>query len=267
MALEVWGDDCRPIMEHFEPSDGLLVHYKNNIVDCEHAIRGRRVLDMGCNNGIFSYLSLRHGAAHVVGVEPRGMFVDGLNAFSGRHGLHMEFHRGYDTDLPRLLREHDVDTVLLQGVDDITNWERMMYDIRVSQVEWLVMRMSTVPDNWMDTTPAVLDFAKSGQGMPVGFTLHFPGYNSTTRAGINPVNRDRADPDTGYQHLDHDGKLDLPGSSIFYNWRSRQYVRKFIEHTGMEVEHSQLAEPMPDSPSTNAAFGLDQWYLIRNVKN
>jgi 2-polyprenyl-3-methyl-5-hydroxy-6-metoxy-1,4-benzoquinol methylase len=134
MALHVWGEDSQAMMSGFEPTDALLMKYENNIVNCQRAIRGSRVLDMGCNHGLYSYMAMRHGASRVVGVEPRGMFVDGLNKFAGQNDLAMEFHRGYDTDLPRLVRQHSIDTVMLMGVDDIINWESMMYDIRKSDV-------------------------------------------------------------------------------------------------------------------------------------
>jgi len=128
MAHNIWGDDSRGMMEAFEPSDVLLMKYENTIVNCEKALRGNRVLDMGCNHGLYSYMAARHGARHVVGIEPRGMFVEGLGRFAEQTDLPMEFHRGYDTDMARLVRQHHIDTVMLMSVDDITNWESMMYD-------------------------------------------------------------------------------------------------------------------------------------------
>ncbi len=138
------------MMEDFKPSDSLLMKYENSIANCEKALRGKRVLDMGCNNGIYSYMAMRHGASHVVGIEPRGMFVSGLNAFAEQHDLPMEFHRGYDTDMARLIREHDIDTVIMMSVDGITNWENMMYDVRKSDAEWLIMQATSIPDTWID---------------------------------------------------------------------------------------------------------------------
>ena len=117
MALHIWGEDSRAMMANFEPTDAILMKYQNNIANCERAIRGNRVLDLGCNNGLYSYAAMRHGASHVVGVEPRGMFVDGLNAFSRKHNFPMEFCREYDSALPELLKEHKIDTVLMMGMD------------------------------------------------------------------------------------------------------------------------------------------------------
>jgi len=267
MALHVWGEDSRAMMAGFEPSDALLMKYENNIVNCERAIRGNRVLDMGCNHGLYSYMATRHGARHVVGVEPRGMFVKGLNEFADQNDLPMEFHRGYDTDLARLVHQHDIDTVMLMSVDDITNWESMMYDIRKSDVQWVILQATTVPDAWLDFTADVLDYAKAGGGMPLGFTLHYEAHNSDTRSGINPMHRDTADPDTGYQHMSPNGELDMERSHVVRSVRSRQYMRRFIDHVGLTVESSRVQQsPLTNAPGLSASCGLYQWYLLRNEK-
>jgi SAM-dependent methyltransferase len=267
IALHVWGEDSRAMMREFQPTSGLLTQYQNSIVDCDRALRGKRVLDMGCNNGLYSYLAMRHGASHVLGVEPRGMFVDGLNAFAQQHEMPLEFRRGYDTDLPRLTREHDTDTVLMLGMDELVGWEDCMRSIRNSGVEWVIMRMTSIPDAWMGMNGDVFDFASAGAGMPVGFTLHYQAHNSDTRSGINPVNRDRADPSTGYQHIDRDGQLDTQSSVVMHSRRSSNYIRWFIDNVGFTVESSRSQDaPMPESPSLPASFGLHQWYLLRNRK-
>ena len=267
MAMHIWGEDSRAMMEVFRPTESMLMKYYHNILLCEKALRGKRVLDLGCNHGIYSYAALRHGASHVVGVEPRGMFVKGLNAFAEQHDLEMEFHRAYDTDMPRLLREHDIDTVMLMGVDSITNWENMMHELRRSDVQWVIMQATALPDTWIEFNKEVLDYAKSGDGMPCGFTLHFHDHNSGTRSGMNPLNKDQADPDTGFQHIAPDGRLDLSGSRYFQSMRSRSYIRNFIDHAGFAVEHSRVQEePLPCATSRASAHGLYQWYLLNNEK-
>lgn len=267
MALHIWGPDCEAMMREFQPSAGLLMQYQNSILDCGVALAGKRVLDMGCNNGLYSYLAMRHGAGHVVGVEPRGMFVDGLNSFARQHQMPMEFVKGYDTDVSRLIRQHDIDTVLLLGMDELINWEHTMQEIRKSTAQWLVMRMTSIPDRWIEFNSEVLNFAKHGAGMPVGFTLHYEGHNSNTRGGINPVHRDRADPDTGYQHIDPDGKLDQQSSRVSFNRRSQRYISRFIDICGYRVENSKKQEePTLDSPALPASFGLYQWYMLHNQK-
>lgn len=267
MASHIWGDDAEAMMRDFHPSDALLMKYENMIVDCEKAIRGHRVLDMGCGHGLWSYMSLRHGASHVVGIEPRGMFVQGLNSFADQHGLSMQFHRGYDTDLPRLLREHDIDTALLSHVDDITNWEVMMRDLRKSSVKWVILQVTALPDTWIEFNKEIFDYAQSGAGMPVGFTLHYEIHNSTTRSGINPLLRDQADPETGFQHIDTKGNFDLNSSRLLSNKRSRQYTRNVIDHNGFVVDSSKIqTDIIPNSPGRGMSHGLVQWYLLRNDK-
>lgn len=268
MARHIWGPDSDAMMKDFNPTNTVLMKYDHNILRNERAIRGQRVLDMGCNHGLWSYMAHRHGARHVVGVEPRGMFVKGLNDFARQHDLSMEFHRGYDTDMARLLRDHGIDTVLLTGVDTYAQWENMLLDIRKSSAKWLIMQVCAIPDVWVDFTSAVFDFAKStGSGMPIGFSLYFESHNADTVSGMNPLYRDQADPGTGYQHIDPDGKLDLNRCRYITNRRSRQYIRKFIEHVGFTVESTTLQEnKAQDGVGPSASSGLYQWYLLRNEK-
>jgi len=267
IAQHIWGDDSQALMREFQPTPGLLMNYQHTILDCEHALRGRRVLDLGCNNGIYSYLASRHGAAHVLGVEPRGMFVKGLNAFAEQHQLDMEFKRGYDSDLARLVREHDTDTVMMLGMDELINWERSIRTLRDSGVEWIVLRMTSIPDAWVGFMDGITEMASKGAGMPVGFTLHYEGHNSDTRAGMNDNYRDQADPDTGYQHIGPAGGFQPEHSKVFYNRRSTQYIRRFIESVGMTVSHTKMqGSAMPESPALPASLGLYQWYLLQNQK-
>ena len=267
MVVSVSGEDASAMMMEMEPGDHTLMKYENNILNSEKALKGKRVLDIGCNHGLWSYMAARHGAKHVVGVEPRGMFINGLNRFANQHDLPMEFHRGYDTDLDRLVREHNIDTVLLLQVDEYLDWENTMYEIRRSGVEWVIMQMSTIPDTWVDLNSPVFNFAESGGGMPSGFTLHYEQHNASPRAGINPLYRDQADPETGFQHVATDGDFDIDHSRVFSRNKSRQYARKFIDHVGFSVERSAIQDtPAKDTKQPSWTNCLTQWYLLRNKK-
>jgi len=255
MAQHIWANDPDAVRREYEPTASRLLKYQHNIIDCGQALVGRRVLDMGCGNGLFSYLAMRHGAAHVMGVEPRGMYVNGLNRFAQQNGLPMEFHRGYDTDLAGLVREHAIDTVMLISVDDITHWENMMQDLRKSKVRWVIMQVTAIPDAWVQFGKEIHDHVQVGGGMPVGFTLHYEAVNNGTKAAINPMHKDTADPETGYQQ----------SPEVIYSLKSEQYIRKFIDHAGFTVE-SSASQPLPitRSPGEWASSVLHQWYLLRN---
>lgn len=267
LATHVWGEDARGMAQEFHPTDSILMKYQHNILDFERVIRNRRVLDVGCNHGLWSYLCHRHGARRVVGLEPRGLFVDGLNAFAQEHGMDMEFVKGLDTDVPALVRKHNIDTVLMMGVDDMIQWERLMYELKSSRVEWIVMQNDSIPDNWVQFEQEIMRMAEAGPGMPIGFTLHYKSHNADMRSSINPVHLDRADPDTGYQHVDGDGKVDLKASETVVNKRSRYYTRVFLEHAGFEVVESNIqTEQVTQTASQSSPFKLYHWLLLRNHK-
>jgi hypothetical protein len=251
--------------EGFDPTDSILMKYQHTILDFERVIRNRRVMDVGCNHGLWSYLCHRHGARHVLGMEPRGMFVDGLNAFAEEKGIDMEFVRGYDTDVAALAQKHNIDTVLMMGVDDLVQWEKLMYDLRGTRVEWVVMQNDSIPDTWVEFDEPIRRLAESGLGMPIGFTLHYKTHNTNMRVGMNPLNRDQADPETGYQHVGRDGEVDLRAAETVTNKRSRYYTRNFLEHAGYEIVESNIQkEDVNQTASVSAPNKLYHWLLLRN---
>lgn len=267
MALHIWGEDSKEMMKTFEPSDAMLTKYDNSIVKNEKAIRGQRVLDLGCNHGLYSYMAMRHGASHVVGVEPRGMFVDGLNAFSDKNNFPMKFYKAYDTDLANLVQEHNIDTVIMMSMDTYIPWEERMYDLRRSDVKWIILQLTSLPKTWMQMNKEISDNVKAKFGLPVGFTLHYESHNVDTRAVINPLHRDKADPTTGFQHIGPDGEVDLTNSHFIRSLRSRDYISKFIDHAGFTVDSTHTQDgPIPDQTSVAMAHGVYQWYLLHNDK-
>lgn len=261
MALQIWGQDAEAMMRDFQPTEAMLTKYEHLIVNCDKAIRGHRVLDMGCGHGLWSYMSMRHGASHVVGVEPRGMFVRGLNEFADKHQLPMQFCLGYDTDLARLLHEHDIDTVILSEMEALTDWDSMMRDVRRSSVKWVILQVTGMPDDWITFDREV----HSGADKLVGYTLHYETHNSTMRSGINPFYKDRVDKDTGYQHTDSEGNFDPDTGRVFSHKRSSQYLRTVIDQAGFTVEiHKIQPKAIPDTYQWGMSHGLVQWYLLRN---
>ena len=267
MALHIWGEDSQAMMANFTPTDAMLMKYQNNIASREHAIRGNRILDLGCNHGLYSYAAMRHGAGHVVGVEPRGMFVDGLNAFSRKHNFPMEFCKAYDSELSTLVKEHKIDTVIMMSMDTYIPWEERMYDLRRSDIKWLILQVTSLPESWIKMDKDITEKVQARFGRPVGFSVHYESHNVDTRAVINPLHRNEADPQTGFQHIGPNGELDLKKSHFFRTLRSRDYISKFIEHTGFTVESTLVQNtPTPDPTSVAATHGIYQWFLLQNKK-
>jgi len=267
MARHVWGPDSAAMAEQFRPSDSILMKYQHTVIDLEHAIRGKRVLDVGSGHGLWSYLMHQHGAAHVIGLEPRGMFVDGLNAFAEEKNMSMEFVQGYDTDVQSLVNKHNIDTVVLMGVEDLIQWEKLMYDIRQTSAEWVIMQTDSILDNWVKFDKELEKYIESSGNIPIGYTLHFKHHNANTRSGINILHKELADPRTGYQHITSDGELDISKAEGIMSKKSRHYIRNFLQHAGYTIEISKLQEKeLPQTRSATAQHKLFHWQLIKNNK-
>jgi SAM-dependent methyltransferase len=267
MAQHVWGSDATAMVENHEPQDALLMKYQHNIVEMEQALRGKRVLDIGCNHGLWSYMAHRHGAEHVVGLEPRGMFTKGLNAFAREHALPMEFVQGYDTDAGRLIDQHSIDTVLLMSQESLIQWERLMYDIRHSRVEWIIMQTAAFPDDWLQPGPELKHWIdQHSDKQTKGFTVQYRVPNATVRSGLDPMAKGRVDPDTGYLLTDS-GQPDPQEMSEIRWTKSIGYIENFLEHAEFEtVRVTDQHEDVKQTVGSDALLKLMQWWLIRNKR-
>jgi SAM-dependent methyltransferase len=267
MAKHVWGPDATAMVENHVPQDALLMKYQHNIVDMEQALKGKRVLDIGCNHGLWSYMAHRHGAEHVVGLEPRGMFVKGLNAFAKEKQLPMEFVQGYETDALELIERHSIDTVLLMSMEALVPWERLMYDIRHSRAEWIIMQTAAFPDEWLQPSNELKQWIGCYKDKKVqGYTVQFRMPNATVRSALDPIAKDKVDPDTGYR-LTNNGQPD-PAEVSEIRWtKSRGYIENFLEHAEFEtVKVTAQDQDVKQTVGSDALLKLMQWWLIRNKK-
>jgi len=267
MAQHVWGPDAVAMAESHTPQDALLMKYQHNIVDMAQAIQGKRVLDIGCNHGLWSYMAHRHGAECVVGLEPRGMFVKGLNAFAEEHQLPMEFVQGYDTDTAELIKRYNIDTVLLMSQESLIQWERLMYDIRRSQVEHIIMQTAAFPDEWLQPSEELKQWiGQHPDKQAQGYTVQYRVPNATVRSGLDPVAMDKVDSDTGYMLTD--GGQPDPNEVSEIRWtKSRGYIENFLAHTEFEtVKVTAQEQDVEQTAGSDALLKLMQWWLIRNKR-
>jgi len=267
MAQHVWGPDATAMVENHEPQDALLMKYQHNIVDMGQAIKGKRVLDIGCNHGLWSYMAHRHGAEHVVGLEPRGMFTKGLNAFAKEYALPMEFVQGYDTDAGKLIEQHSIDTVLLMSQESLIQWERLMYDIRNSRVEWIIMQTAAFPDEWLQPSDELKQWIGQHKDKEAkGYTVQYRVPNATVRSGLDPMAKDKVDPDTGYRLTDKGQPEPNEVSEIRWT-KSRGYIENFLQHAEFEtVKVTAQDEEVKQTVGSDALLKLMQWWLIRNKR-
>ncbi len=265
MAQHVWGTDGAAMAENYVPQDALLMKYQHNIVDMEQQLKGKRVLDIGCNHGLWSYMAHRHGAEKVIGLEPRGMFVKGLNAFAEKHRLPMEFVQGHDTDAADIIRSHGIDTVLLMSQESLIQWERLMYEVKQSQVQWVIMQTAAFPDEWLQPSEDLKRWiGQHPDKQPNGYTVQYRVPNATVRSGIDPIYKHKVDPDTGYRLLPN-GQPALDDISEIRMTKSRGYIKNFLEHADFEIVSCVSQDKQPEQTvGSDALLKLWQWWLIRN---
>lgn len=101
---------------HYE---ALNCRVENIIVRNPGAFREKTVLDLGCHFGSFAYAALRHGAAHVTGVDTEEALLAKGRWLFDMHEVHQsrfEFREGDALGYLESLPEQSFDTVLCLGI-------------------------------------------------------------------------------------------------------------------------------------------------------
>jgi tRNA (mo5U34)-methyltransferase len=85
---------------------------------CGGSLRGRRVLDLGCNAGYWSLLAVEHGADFVLGIDARRMHVDQASLVFEAKEIARDRYRFVEGDVLTVDLEGDArfDIVLLLGL-------------------------------------------------------------------------------------------------------------------------------------------------------
>jgi len=264
MATHIWGPESSGMVADHEPQDLLLMKYKHVILDMEHELKGKRVLDLGCNHGLWSYLAHRHGAEMVVGLEPRGMFVDGLNKFADENRLPMKFVQGFETDAKRVIEEFQIDTVILMNVASVCQWEKLFYDLNSLQVPTIISQENVIPDEWVKFSREMMAWMESGPGQQYGFSMQFRNTHHTIRDGLDPVRRKGVDAETGFSVLPS-GRFDPDTSPEVKMTKSREYIKNFVQHVGYDiVKETYQTEEIKQSVGSDGLNKLFQWLLLKS---
>ena len=101
---------------------------------------------------------------------------------------------------------------------------------------------------------------------PKGYTVQFRVPNATVRSGLDPVSRNKVDPDTGFM-LTESGQPEPSEISEIRCTKSRGYIQNFLDHEGYEtVKVTDQQQEVKQTVGSDALLKLMQWWLIRNVK-
>ncbi len=82
------------------------------------SLRGRRVLDLGCNAGFWSLAALEAGADFVLGVNARQLYIDQANLVFEAKGIDPQRYRFAQSNVFSLQLEEHFDVVLCLGLLD-----------------------------------------------------------------------------------------------------------------------------------------------------
>jgi len=80
------------------------------------SLRGRRVLDLGCNAGFWSLLALEAGAGFVLGIDSQQTYIDQANLVFEAKGIDPASHRFEHANVLECDLDEDFDIVLCLGV-------------------------------------------------------------------------------------------------------------------------------------------------------
>ncbi len=86
----------------------------------QHAVpddlRGKTVLDVGCNGGFYSFEMKRRGAARVLGVDHDAVYLDQARFARDQLNLDVDFVQGDVYDIDRIVGDEQFDYVVFMGV-------------------------------------------------------------------------------------------------------------------------------------------------------
>jgi len=238
MIVEVYGSDAKGYAEQFDLSESMLIKYKMNILDNVDVIEDKIICDVGCNNAIWPVMCTMHGAKQVIGIEPRGMFVNPVNAYCIKNNLPVIIHQGTHRSAETLIIKNKVNTCVLMSVDDIIDeYENFIYRLAKTPVKNIINECSTLEDELLQhhlINSTIVD------GNRVGFTVHYENHNSTIRAGLSSTN-DVVDTETGFQSQ-LDETFDISKTRYTRHLRSANYIKYIFESNGFDVVKNRVAD-------------------------
>jgi SAM-dependent methyltransferase len=115
----------------------------------ETILVGRRVVDLGCHDGRWSFAALKAGAAHVTGIEARPHLIRKAEQNFGHYGVPADTYRlitGDAIDVLRVLKAGSIDVVLCLGFFYHTlEHMRLLLEARRLGAEYVIVDTSISP--------------------------------------------------------------------------------------------------------------------------
>ena len=149
LILYCLGDEASLYARDFKFAELHLQKYQNNILKNKSLLKGKKILDIGSNAGMWAVLMYLNGATKVTCIEPRKQLAMGINQFAKLHNLPITAINAFHSSVFDL--NEVFDTTFMMGVDDkIPDVVTFINDLRKIS-NFLVLKTlnwdGIVPDN------------------------------------------------------------------------------------------------------------------------
>lgn len=216
----VYGPESTYYAKTWEPSDAFLNQYENLVANNLQDIKGKTVIDIGCNSGIWMLICLLQGVGKVIGIEPRKFFCNRFNEFITAIGYtNAVMYNASDIDFDTVLEDKPVDTALLSQVIyrcyDFPKLPHRLKNIGVTSIYtqdfYLSLQDLQIDSNLIENI--------------TGITLHSRHENNSYESGINRWNPQLNDKgfQTGYAE-----NYSPLATTCFANYYSKEYVEDIM---------------------------------------
>jgi SAM-dependent methyltransferase len=226
-------------------SDEVDLKIKRHITENVEHIKGKTIIDVGCNTGYYMLQFYLHGAKEVIGVEPRANIVDLFNEFAKQHDIPCKMIQGFH---PKVFEVDGVDVVSMMSFDEeIPDFDDFLYRIGCALPNAILLIQTTMID-------ASVDFAFPGsQGKNVGkrfkgLVYKFESDNSMHRNGID--NRSQMD--------SHGRQSD---ATYIHSMYSKQYMEYTIDRNGFDIVQIKNMDQELKYPMTKSAKSGNLWWI------
>lgn len=226
-------------------SDEVDLKIKRHIIENIEHIKGKTIVDVGCNTGYYMLQFYLHGAKEVIGVEPRPIIVKLFNDFASQHDIPCKMIQGFH---PSVFNIGNTDVISMMSFDEeIPDFDDFLYRLGCAFPGVILLIQTTMIDKEFDFVfpgPEGNDIGKRFKGL----VYKFESDNAMHRNGIDP-----------HRHMDEHGLQD--SATYTHNIYSKQYMEYTIDRNGFNVVQIKSMNHKLNNPMTRSAKSGNLWWI------